>query len=152
MLNCGDCLGTLAVDGHPTTDPAGRWCAYDLRKIRAGRNNRGTDTPLPHVADIIGNPRRFAATPLMLPFAIDGTVDPGGYDVGRDGAEDRVSTYVLAARALYIGTNRTFVFTQPSGHTWTSVGHIEDLDGIDDEGIWNGNLELTLLQDWEITP
>lgn len=152
MLNCGDCHGTFQAGGVSTTDPVGRWCAYDLRPLRSGQNNRGADTFLPHVAAIIGNERRFAPTPIRLPFAIDGWVDDGGLEIGREGAEDRITTYYREARDLYVASNITFVFTQPSGAIWTSVGHIEDLIlDEEDAGIWDGDLELLLLQPWEIT-
>lgn len=151
-LQCDTCHGRFLIDGSDTVDPAGRWCTYDLRPINSGQNDRGTDTLLPHIDALIENPRRFAPTPLLLPFAIDGFVDTAGFYIGRAGAEGRITTHFAAARALYLGSSRTIAFNPIDGGTWTTRAHVLDIDQVADaDGKWNGNLELLLTQPWEIT-
>lgn len=150
-LGCDTCLGQFQVDAIPLVAADPRWCAYDLRPLTDSQNHRGTDTLIPLAPGEIDNPRRFAPTSYLLPFAITGWVDDGGYEIGPEGADARAVENWREIRTLLVG-QRTFVYVEPDGTTWTGTGHVLDLDQASfGQGIWDGSLDILLTQPWVIT-
>lgn len=153
-LDCDHETGTITFGGTPGTDPIGRWCMYDLSDLWSDQQYRGEDTVIPGVAGVDENDRRFNSTRYLLPIAFTGWINSAGVYVGQVGMVRRCYEALQAWRDLFLpgeGTAAAIAisYTDPVGQIMTTTGHLGDLrKGSFDDGIWDGDVELTITRPW----
>jgi hypothetical protein len=145
--------GTLSISGGDLHEH--RWCLNDLTDLWE-ESQRGDDVEISGYDGVIPFARRFAATRYLLPLAITGWVDAANNPAAVPMNQLRLN--LKAFKAAFVGPvgddgDRPIVYVPPDGtETWTSIAQVLDIrkDGTVD-GIWHGNLELTLLRPWTVT-
>lgn len=162
LIGCDDCHGTIEIAGVPGSDPAGRWCMYDLSPLLSDEAVRGSDRLMPGAEGRRPKRRRYDVTKRLLPVVFTGFVDDTGMPVGRDDAPAQLELTLLGfQQSLNVGPFRVpqtgdgtlaVEWTLNSGATLATDVHVVNLrERRTGWGIWDGDVELSMPLPWALT-
>lgn len=157
-LNCQEVDGRILISGVALTgDDDHRWCVYQP-PFGTDEDDRWIPGPMPGADGARSFPAFFAPTRYLVPLLITGHVDQHGDPIPADEAHAAMQQHRDHLRSLIVGRptppgdgTRPITFITPYGDTWTSavvVHRFRQRTVL--LGIWDGEIELTLMRPWTI--